>query len=148
MVLGKKARQKVCVFYVLESLKKFGTCGGHSPQPRGQYCTRHQPAPRHCPPGPAPSRKRTESCRTAERRSNTSPSCCTAGSCTPPSAADVCQVGIATDVFTKLCADASRQQFPGSEFEPVEAQRNLRLVGVEVITADAGYGLHVRVILL
>lgn len=36
----------------------------------------------------------------------------------------------------------------GGRVGPVEAQRNLGLIGVEVITADAGYGLHVRVILL
>lgn len=36
----------------------------------------------------------------------------------------------------------------GGQSRPVEAQRDLRLISVEVIAADAGYGLHVRVILL
>lgn len=95
----------------------------NSPQPHVQCCTTHQPAPRHWPQGPEPVQKRTESCRTAERRNSTGPGCCTADSYTPPSGGDVWsreKYKCFTDMFNNLhgmptgmhltCRSAGRSQ--------------------------------------
>lgn len=50
--------------------------------------------------------------------------------------------------FTETLRRRAASITHGERVGPVEAQRNLWLIGVEVITADAGDGLHVRVILL
>ncbi len=50
--------------------------------------TRHRPAPHHWTPGLKLSRRTTGSCHTAGRRNSTGPDCYTAGSWTPPSAAN------------------------------------------------------------